>query len=175
MPRPRSREKAPAPAPAAASEVLDLEPGARIVAARAPFAEGDMVPALQEVQEAYGWLPRPALDRLAELTVTPVARFYGVATFYGQFYLAPHGKHTIRLCRGTACHGRSAAAIMAAVERHLGIGDGQTTADLLFSLETVACLGTCFLSPAMLIGNRYFGQLTSERAVQIIAAIRREE
>jgi len=159
---------------AAAVNPIDLTAVARIAAARAPFTEGDTVAALQEMQEAYGYLPREALDELAQLTGVPVAKFYGVATFYAQFYLAPHGKHTVRLCRGTACHVRGAPKILSAVSKHLGVEDGQTTEDMLFSLETVACLGTCFLSPAMLVGSQYFGRLTPDRAVRILDAIREQ-
>lgn len=153
------------------SEPLNLAPVAEIVAGHTPFAEADIIGALQEVQERYGYLPQPVMDELARLSGLPVAKFYGVATFYSQFYLAPHGKDTVRVCRGTACHVRNAPKVMEAVVRHLGIEDGETTPDMLFSLETVACLGTCFLSPVMLIGNQYFGRLTPDRAVKILKTI----
>jgi NADH-quinone oxidoreductase subunit E len=153
---------------------LDLAPVAEIVAAHAPFAEGDIISVLQEMQDRYGYLPRPAMDELARLTGLPVAKFYGVATFYAQFYLEPHGKHTVRVCRGTACHVRNAPAVLAAVSQHLGIDD-ETTADRLFSLETVACLGTCFLSPVILIGNQYFGRLTPQKAVQILERLAKND
>jgi NADH-quinone oxidoreductase subunit E len=157
-----------------AGGTLDLAPVARIVAARPRFSEGDVIGALQEVQEAYGYLPRGAMDELARLSGVPAAKLYGVATFYSQFYLQPHGRHTVRLCRGTACHVRGAGKVLSAVSEHLGIGDGQTSADMKFSLETVACLGTCFLSPVMLVDHRYFGQLTPERAVRILDSIAEE-
>lgn len=152
-------------------EDLDLAPVRRLAAARERFSEGDVIGALQETQERYGYLPRPALDELARLTGVPVAKLYGVATFYAQFHLEPHGKHTVRVCRGTACHVRGAGKVLAAVSRHLGVEDGETTEDMLFSLETVACLGTCFLSPVMLIDNQYFGRLTADRAVRILESI----
>lgn len=150
---------------------LNLTPVAEIVAAHTPFTEGDIIGALQDVQEHYGYLPQPVMDELARLSGLPVAKFYGVATFYAQFYLEPHGKHTVRVCRGTACHVRGAPNVMRAVTRRLKIEDGETTPDMLFSLETVACLGTCFLSPVMLIGNQYFGRLTPDRAVKILETI----
>lgn len=153
----------------------DLTPVARIAADRSPFDEAAIIAALQEMQGAYGYLPRPALDELARLTGVPVAKFYGVATFYAQFHLEPHGKHTVRLCRGTACHVRGAPKLLAAVEKHLGVQDGQTTPDMLFSIETVACLGTCFLSPAMLIGSQYYGRLTPDRAVKVLESLRAAE
>jgi NADH-quinone oxidoreductase subunit E len=153
---------------------LDLSQVGRIAAAHAPFTESAVIGALQEMQQAYGYLPREAMDELARLTGVPVARLYGVATFYAQFHHEPHGRHTVLLCRGTACHVRGTPQVLEAVERHLGIRDGQTTADMMFSLETVACLGTCFLSPVMLVGSRYFGQLTPDRAVRILEDIRKE-
>ncbi len=147
---------------------LDVAAVAEIVAAHAPFAEENIIGALQEVQDHYGYVPRAAMDELARLSGLPIAKFYGVATFYSQFHLKPHGKHTIRLCRGTACHVRGAPKVQDAVVQHLGVADGETTPDGIFSLETVACLGTCFLSPVMLIDSRYFGNLTPDKAVKIV-------
>lgn len=159
------------PAKTISGSALNLAAVAEVVAAHTPFMEADIIGALQDIQNHYGYLPRPAMDELARLSGLPVAKFYGVATFYAQFYLEPHGKDTVRVCRGTACHVRNAPKVMEAVVRHLGIGDGETTPDMLFSLETVACLGTCFLSPVMLIGNRYFGKLTPDKAVKILETI----
>lgn len=147
---------------------LDLAPVTQIVAAHSPFSEGDIIGALQDVQERYGYLSRAVVDELARLSGLPVAKFYGVATFYAQFYLKPHGKHTIRVCRGTACHVREAPKILDSITRHLGVEDGETTPDMLYSVETVACLGTCFLSPVMLVDNNYFGNLTPEKAVGVL-------
>jgi NADH-quinone oxidoreductase subunit E len=148
--------------------ILDLTSVAEVVAAYTPFTEADIIGSLQEVQERYGYLPQPAMDELARLSEFPVAKFYGVATFYAQFHLQPHGRHTVRVCRGTACHVRGAPKIMDAVVRHLGVNDGGTTPDMCFSLETVACLGTCFLSPVMLVDTQYHGNLTPEKAVKIL-------
>ena len=159
------------PPSAVTEKPLDLAPVAEVVAERSPFAESDVIGALQDLQDRYGYLPQPAMDELARLSGVPVAKLYGVATFYSQFYLEPHGKHTVRLCRGTACHVRGAPKIMSAVKRRLGIEDGETTEDMTFSLETVACLGTCFLSPVMLIDNQYFGKLTAERTIKVLDAI----
>jgi len=151
-----------------AGSQLDLTPVAEVIAMHSPFSEGDIIGALQDLQERYGYLPQPVMDELARLSGIPVARFYGVATFYAQFYLKPHGKHTIRVCRGTACHVREAPRVLESIAGHLGIADGENTADMEFSLETVACLGTCFLSPVMLVDNRYFGNLTPDKAVGIL-------
>ena len=150
------------------STALDLAPVAKIVAAHTPFSEADIISSLQDVQDQYGYLPQSAMDELARLSGFPVAKFYGVATFYAQFHLKPHGKHTVRVCRGTACHVRGAPKILDTIVRHLGIADGETTPDMNFSLETVACLGTCFLSPVMLVDSRYYGNLTPEAAVKVL-------
>ena len=147
---------------------LNLAPVAEVVTAHTPFTEADIISALQDVQDHYGYLPQPAMDELARLSGFPVAKFYGVATFYAQFHLKPHGKHTVRVCRGTACHVRGAPKIMDSVIRHLGVQDGETTPDMRFSLETVACLGTCFLSPVMLVDTKYYGNLTPEKAVKVL-------
>lgn len=152
----------------AEDQALDLSCVAEIVAAHVPFAEADIISSLQEIQEHYGYLPQAAMDELARLSNLPAAKLYGVATFYSQFHMQPHGKHTVRVCRGTACHVRGAPKIMDSVIRHLGIEDGQTTPDMCFSLETVACLGTCFLSPVMLVDNKYYGNLTPEKAVKVL-------
>lgn len=153
------------------SPSLNLAPVAEIVMKYTPFKEEDIISALQDVQDRYGYLPQQAMDELARLSGLPVAKLYGVATFYAQFHLEPHGKHTVRLCRGTACHVRGSPKIMDSVVRHLGIEDGDTTPDMLFSLETVACLGTCFLSPVMLVGSQYFGRLTPSGAVKILESL----
>ncbi|MEI7899220.1 MAG: NADH-quinone oxidoreductase subunit NuoE [bacterium] len=155
----------------AAEASVDLAPVAGIVASHTPFCEADIISSLQDIQEHYGYLPQPAMDELARLSGLPVAKFYGVATFYAQFHLQPHGRHTVRVCRGTACHVRGAPKVMESVMRQLGVDDGETTPDMLFSLETVACLGTCFLSPVMLVDSTYFGKLTANKAVKILENI----
>jgi NADH:ubiquinone oxidoreductase subunit E len=93
---------------------------------------------------------------------------YGVITFYAQFYLEPHGKHTVRCCRGTACHVRGGKKVINEVKSTLAIEDGETSDDMLFSLETVACLGACALSPVMVVDNTYYGKMTPRRAAQIL-------
>jgi len=153
---------------------IDLSFMSGIVSRHEPFSREELIDSLQETQDHYGYLPKETMDKLAELTGTPVAEIYGIATFYSQFYLKPHGKYSIRLCRGTACHVKEAPKISSAISSHLGIKDGETTDDMLFSLESVACLGTCFLSPVMLIEDQYYGKLTPQSAVKILANIAKE-
>jgi NADH-quinone oxidoreductase subunit E len=97
---------------------------------------------------------------------------YGVATFYAQFRLNPVGKHIVKVCHGTACHVQNANAITEALEESLGIADGETTEDRLFTLESVACLGCCSLAPVMMIGDETYGKLTGNQAVRIVKNIR---
>lgn len=138
-------------------------------------SEGSLITVLQRAQEIYGYLPTDVMYAVADrLSVSP-ARVMGVATFYTQFRLAPVGKYLIMLCKGTACHVNGAETIEKTLCGELGIKDGETTADGLFSLKTVACLGCCSLSPVMMINEEVFGSLTSQRAVEIINGIRERE
>ena len=125
-----------------------------------PVQASDLIPLLQELQDAYGYLPKPVMETVTSLAGIPLSRVVGVATFYEQFSLTPRGRHIIRVCRGTACHVRGAGRIAEEVERCLGVGEGETTQDMTFTFYTVACLGTCFLSPVMMIDHNYYGQLT---------------
>jgi len=128
----------------------------------------NLIAVLQNVQERFGFLPRAALQEISRRTGIPLSRVYGVVSFYAQFYTQPRGRHTIRCCRGTACHVKGAPQALAMVERTLGVIEGETTPDLLFYLETVACLGTCFLAPAMMIDDQYYGKLTPHRVASIL-------
>lgn len=132
----------------------------------------NLIGVLQDVQERFGYLPRGVLESIGRRTRTRLSRIYGVASFYAQFYTEPHGRHTIRACRGTACHVKGADRIIQAIERKLGVKEGESTPDLVFYLETVACLGTCFLAPVMMIDDQYFGRLTPERVESILQSYR---
>jgi len=129
---------------------------------------GVLIAILQEAQEAYGYLPGEVLTHIRRETKIPLSRIYGVVTFYAQFYLTPRGKNTVRVCRGTACHVQGCESIITAVKGALGIEVGGTTDDLQFSLETVACLGTCFLAPVMMLNDSYHGKLDSQKAKTIL-------
>ncbi len=130
--------------------------------------EDKLIPILQGIQNAYGYLPESILIELDRRTGIPLSKLYGVATFYEQFYLEPHGKHTVKCCRGTACHVKGAAGIAEAIEKSLGVGDGETTEDMRFTFETVACLGTCFLAPVMMVDNDYYGHLDANSISEIL-------
>ena len=130
--------------------------------------EDALITMLQQIQAVYSYLPEEALNRLSMEALVPMSRIYAVATFYAQFYLTPRGRQTVRVCRGTACHVRGGALILEAVERELGIKDGETTPDLEYNLETVACIGACALAPAMVIDEDTYGKMTPSEAAKVI-------
>ena len=137
--------------------------------------EWALIPLLQAIQEELGYIPRDAVRTIAGRLGLPPSRVQGVISFYAQFYTEPKGRHLVRVCRGTSCHVRGGKQILAAVRESLKIDEGETTGDGLFSLETVACLGTCFLSPAMMVGRDYYGLLMPRRIPSIIGAYRNRE
>lgn len=131
--------------------------------------KGALIPVLQEVQNAYGYLPKEVMQNMAEKMDIPISQIYGVVTFYSQFHLKPRGKNIIRVCQGTACHVRGAKAILQEIEDELKIQAGGTTPDLLFTLETVACIGACGLAPVLMINENTYGRLTPESIPEILA------
>jgi len=135
----------------------------------------NLIGVLQDVQERFGYLPPAALRETSRRTRIPLSRVWGVVSFYAQFYTEPRGRHTIRCCRGTACHVKGAGRILDAVQRELGVEEGETTPDMIFYLETVACLGTCFLAPVMMIDSTYYGRLTPQRIASVLRTYRTRE
>jgi len=130
--------------------------------------QGDsLITVLQRIQAAYTYLPEEALFLLSKKTGIAMSRIFSVVTFYAQFYLTPRGRNTIKICCGTACHVRGAARILEAVEREIGIKDGETTADLEYSLETLACIGACALAPTMVINHTTYGKMTPDKVTKI--------
>lgn len=127
-----------------------------------------VIPILQKVQEHYGYLPRPAMERVSLLMRIPLSRLYGVATFYAQFKLKPRGRNIIRVCKGTACHIQGSPKIAARIEEILGIETGETTDDLRFTLEEVACIGACALAPVITINNEPHARLTADKVQKIL-------
>jgi len=121
-----------------------------------------LITVMQNAQEVYGYLPRAALQDIALKTGTSLSQIYGVASFYNQFRISPVGKYVISVCHGTACHVAGAQRITEALEEELGIDDGKTTKDMLFTLGAVACMGACSLAPVMRIGEETFGNLTPD-------------
>ena len=131
-----------------------------------------LVMMFQDVQEAYNYLPEEALRHIGKVAGIPMGRIYNVATFYSSFSLTKRGRYVIRVCDGTACHLRGANNLREEITRQLGIEEGQTTPDKLFTLETVACLGACALAPVMAVGSEYHGQMTPEKVRETLQECR---
>ena len=134
--------------------------------------KGSLITILQGVQEIYNYVPMEAIEYIAEQTGIKPAKIYGVLTFYTQFRMNPVGKNLIMLCQGTACHVNGSEAIEEAIHEELGINDGETSEDGLFTLINVACLGCCSLSPVMMINGETYGKLTPQSTKKIIAEMR---
>ncbi|MFZ7120324.1 MAG: NADH-quinone oxidoreductase subunit NuoE [Eubacteriaceae bacterium] len=135
--------------------------------------KGSLITILQNAQEIYGYLPMSVLNYVAEKTGVKPAKVYGVATFYTQFRLNPVGEYLIMLCQGTACHVNGSKSIEEAICEELQIKEGETTEDNLFTLNNVACLGCCSLSPVMMINGETYGKLTPQKAREIIQEIKK--
>ncbi len=138
------------------------------------IVKGSLITILQKTQEAYGYIPKDAVEYISKKTGIAESEIMGVATFYTQFRLAPIGKYLIMLCQGTACHVNSSELILQTIRDELGIDDGETTEDGLFSLKCVACLGCCSLSPVMMINENTYGSLTPEKTKEILRTLREE-
>lgn len=130
--------------------------------------EEALIPILQEAQAMFGYLPKDVLMTIGQRLKIPLSKIYGVVTFYAQFCLTPHGKYTIRVCRGTACHVQGAKKIISTIEHITGLKEGETSPDLKFTFETVGCLGACALSPVMMVNKTYFGKMNSKKVITIL-------
>ena len=127
-----------------------------------------LIPVLQKVQEKLGYLSEEAISEIAHFLRLSENEIYGVASFYAQFRFQRPGEHSLKICLGTACHVRGGPRIMEAVERELGVQSGQTTGDYKFSLERVACFGSCALAPVMVVDKTVYGRVTTAKAREVI-------
>ena len=135
-----------------------------IISARGDDLDRELlIPLLQEIQEADGFVSVEAMELVAEALETPVSRVYGVATFYNQFRFAPLGEHVIEVCRGTACHVKQSLALAQHLTRRLRLKDDGSSADGRFTVVTVACLGACSIAPVIKLDGEFYGHLTTER------------
>lgn len=134
-----------------------------------------LIPLLQEVQEVTGYISREVVIRIGRHLNLPASKIYGVATFYNQFRFQPCGKYHFMVCRGTACHVKGSAKVLDMVVRALGIEPGQTSRDAKFSLEVVACMGACGLSPAVNVNGEFYAKVTPAKITRIIAECREKE
>jgi len=126
----------------------------------------ELIPILQRVQAEFGYLQEEAMRRIAQFVRVPESQVYAVATFYAQFRFTPIGKRHVMVCRGTSCHVRGAPRILQEIEKQLGIKEGETTPDREYSLETVACIGACGLSPCVMINKRVEAKLTPKKVAE---------
>lgn len=134
-----------------------------------------LIPILQEVQETQGYLSREAVTLIGKHLNLPVVKIYGVATFYNQFRFQPKGKYHIMVCRGTACHVKGSSRVLEMAQKILKLKPGQTSKDRLFSLEVVACMGACGLSPVININGEFYAKVTPQKLSKIIQECREKE
>ncbi len=148
----------------------------RLAEVLAPYRgqKGATIPVLQKVQTEFGYLPQEAISEIANFLGQSENEIDGVATFYAQFRFERQGEHVIRSCQGTACYVRGGRRILETVEQELGIQPGGTTEDYKFSLERVACFGSCALAPVMVVDKTVYGRMTTVKARQILAEYRGE-
>ena len=148
------------------SSILANHPNAR---------RDDLIPILQEVQEFLGYLPKESVIEIGKHLNLPASKIYGVATFYNQFRFQKNGKYNIQVCRGTACHVKGSLKILEALVKELGISAGETTKDGLFTIEIVACIGACGLSPVISVNGEFYAAMTPDKVKDIIALYRKAD
>jgi NADH-quinone oxidoreductase subunit E len=129
---------------------------------------GNLLPVLLDINRHFNWLPRPALEQVSDELKLPLAEILRVASFYNAFSLVPRGKHIVNICMGTGCFVKGSPRLLDRLERELGIKHGETTEDMLFTLEVVRCIGCCALAPAMRVGEDTFGRLTPGMVPKIL-------
>lgn len=174
---------------------VDIKPVRDIVSKSGDDQDTSLIAILQETQDEYGYLPKPVLKEISRLTDIPLTRIFGVVTFYSQFSLIPKGKYTIRVCIGTACHVRGAEDIKSRIKELLDVEEGETTADYMFTLESVACLGVCALGPLVVVGSskktgaccdspvgasvstngKFYGKVKPEKVDEILESYRKDK
>lgn len=131
-------------------------------------ARESLISALQEVQEAFGYIPPEVVGYVAGYMRVFPSEVSGIITFYSQFYTTPRGRNVIRVCRGTACHVRGGRPVLQTITKHTGLRDGETSEDMKYTLETVACLGACALGPVMVVNKIYYGKLNPGRIHNVL-------
>lgn len=136
---------------------------------------GAVIPVLQEIQDSYGYVPPVAIERIAENMGIPASDIFGIVTFYTQFRLQPVGRNLIKVCHGTACHLSGAERIAEALARVTGAREGETSADGMFTVERVACLGCCSLAPCIMLNGEIHGRLTPEAVEKIVRQVKEKE
>ena len=146
----------------------DVEDKMKALFSRHHVEKQELIPILQETQGQFRYLPAAAMKEIAKFLRMPESTVYGVSTFYAQFKLTPLGRKIIRVCRGTACHVRGASKVLSELESQLGIKAGETTENLEYTLETVACIGACALAPTMTIEGETYGKMTPKKVAEVL-------
>ncbi|MCL4491753.1 MAG: NAD(P)H-dependent oxidoreductase subunit E [Nitrospirae bacterium] len=135
--------------------------------------EGNIISLLQETQEVFGYIPEEAVYRFSEELDIPASNFFGVSTFYAQFYLKPRGKNIITACCGTACHVKGSERIINNLKRELNLTGGEnTTEDRKFTLEQVACVGACSIAPVVIINKKVYGKMTTDKVAKELKTLK---
>jgi NADH:ubiquinone oxidoreductase subunit E len=162
-------------APSDPVETGDVQPGCDLQQVALIVEEGDahgnLIALLQRTQNEFGYVPEDAVREISRLTGVPTSRIYGILTFYAQFSTVPSGKHKIFVCHGTACHVAGAPRITQALEEELGVSDGESTPDMEFNLDSVACMGACSQAPVMRIDAETYGNLTADKTRKAIQTL----
>lgn len=157
-----------APAEQVPTEEIDLAPANHVIDKYLTL-HGNLMPVLQGIQDEYGYVPKPTIDLVAErLNIYP-SQIFGVLTFYAQFHLKPRGRFIIRVCVGTACHVQGASRIVETFFDKLHIGHAETTPDVRYTFEKVACLGACGMAPLAMVNDATYGKMTVQKVEEIIA------
>jgi NADH-quinone oxidoreductase E subunit len=152
--------------------VADIEP---ILKKYSGSGRDALIPLLQEIQEAEGYLSRDSVIRVAGQLGLPASKVYGVATFYNQFRFQPKGKYHFMVCRGTACHVKGSLRLLESAVKLLKLKPGQTSRDRMFSLEVVACMGACGLSPVVSVNGEFYAKVTPRKLAEIVQECREKE
>ena len=137
------------------------------------YSESYLIAVLHKTQELFGYLPRPAMDEIAEAMQIPTAHIWGVATFYHYFNLEPIGKHVVSVCMGTACYVKGAGQVLETLKKELGVEVGQTTPDMLFTLQEARCLGACGIAPVIMVDDKIYGELDNKKTIDILNQYRK--
>ena len=149
-------------------KVMEFEPSELAETIEENGEDASLISVLEEIQARYRYLPQAAMVLVSERLGVPLSQVYSVATFFKAFSLTPRGRHLINVCLGTACHVRGAVRILEKIERDLGIGSGETTKDLKFTLETVNCVGACALGPIVIVDEEYHGGMSTDKVDAVL-------
>jgi len=155
--------------------IPDLDAKMDVILSHYNGERAKLISILQETQEQFRYLPEAAMNRIAQYLNIPVSEVYSVASFYALFRFTPSGRKTIRVCRGTACHVKGGSHVLREIQKRLGIKPGETTKDMEYTLETVACVGACALAPNISINKVPYGLVNSEKLEEVLGDYKKPE